>query len=79
MGVSFLVSAFTGLVIFLAFESGAPMVGKFITFLGYPKLPWINVHSWSSIIMIVAVLVHLVLHFRWIVTMTKNVFLRGKS
>ena len=33
-----------------------------------------KIHDWSGLIMGLLVLVHLTLHFRWLVAMTKNVF-----
>ena len=36
-------------------------------------------HDWSGLIMGLLVLVHLVLHWRWIVSVTKTIFKRNKK
>ena len=36
-------------------------------------------HDWSGLIMGLLVIIHLALHWRWIVSMTKNMFKRDKK
>ena len=68
IGVAFLLSAISGLVFLLPAGLGS---GSGILGLSYQA--WDVLHIWSSLAMIAGVLVHLVLHWRWIVTMTKRV------
>jgi len=65
IGVAFLLSAISGLVFLLPAGLGS---GSGILGLSYQA--WDVLHIWSSLAMIAGVLVHLVLHRRWIVTMT---------
>ena len=54
---------------------------KFPGWFGHLRLPWrflSLVHDWSGIIMAALVLVHLILHWNWIVSMTKAIFRRKK-
>lgn len=67
MGACFLISAVTGIIKF-------PLL---ITFFRY-RIPMRTIsflHDWSSVFLVVLVLVHLILHWKWLVAMTKN-FLR---
>jgi hypothetical protein len=67
IGVAFLLSAISGLVFLLpvGLSSGSGILG-----LSYQA--WDNLHTWSSLAMITGVLVHLVLHWRWIISMTRR-------
>jgi len=78
MGLSFLVTAMTGVIIFFFLPGGVPRSG-YQTFLGIIKQDWTSAHNWSGLIMIFLVLVHLVLHWRWILCMTKSLFASKKS
>lgn len=78
MTISFIITAITGVVIFLVMPSGVPQ-GRYQVFLGIQKHYWTAWHNWSGIIMLVLVLLHLVLHWRWIVCMTKSMFVKKQE
>ena len=67
IGVAFLFSAISGLVFLLPVGSSS---GSGILGLSYQA--WDDLHTWSSLAMIAGVLVHLVLHWRWIISMTRR-------
>ena len=75
IGVAFLVSAVTG-VAFLLMGSGGYQGGRNPNFatslLGIARETWSDLHTWGSLVMIAGVVVHLVLHWKWIVCVTKN-------
>ena len=73
MAISFFVVAITGLVMFFFLPSGIQR-GGYQEFLGIIKHIWIDIHNWSGIILIILVIVHLILHWNWIISMTKNVW-----
>jgi len=73
MIISFIVTAITGLVIFFFLPSGLKQ-GGYQTFLGIIKTTWSAVHDWSGIIFIILIIVHFILHWNWIISMTKNIF-----
>ncbi|MEM4625370.1 MAG: DUF4405 domain-containing protein [Candidatus Pacearchaeota archaeon] len=75
MTFTFLITAITGLIIFFFLPSGIKQ-GRYQTFLGITKGTWSFIHNWSGIIFIVLLLIHLILHWKWIVTMTKSIFKR---
>ncbi|MCB8976763.1 MAG: DUF4405 domain-containing protein [Ardenticatenaceae bacterium] len=69
---AFIFSATSG-IIFLFPISGS-------TVLGISYSVWDQVHTWGSLLMVTGVLAHLVLHWKWIVAMTKkNFFSPAKS
>lgn len=70
MIISFLVTAITGLVIFFFLPSGVRQGA----FLRIARRTWSVAHDWSGIIFIILVIVHFILHWNWVVSMTKNAF-----
>jgi len=69
IGVSFVLSAVSGLIFLLPVSSGS---GLNSGFLGIRYSLWDQLHTWSSLAMMAGVLAHLVLHWKWIVGMTRN-------
>jgi len=57
--ISFLIVSATGVMLFFMTQRRGNMA-------------WL--HDWSGMVMIVLGFVHLVLHWKWIVCMTKNIF-----
>ena len=64
---AFVMSALSGIAFLL------PVTGA--TVLGVSYLAWTEIHTWGSLAMLAGVLGHLVLHWKWIVAMTKKTFL----
>ena len=77
IGISFIAAALSGIILFFA-GSGGYQGGRNPRYaqevLGVGRLLWKDIHDWSGIIMAGGVLLHLVLHWKWIVCMTRNVF-----
>jgi hypothetical protein len=75
IGVAFLVSSLTG-VAFMLMGSGGYQGGRnpgFATsLLGIGREAWSDLHTWASLVMIAGVFVHLVLHWKWIVCVTRQ-------
>lgn len=69
--ISFIITAFSGLAIKFFMPSGVRQ-GRFQEFLGIQKGTWSEAHDFFGILMILLVLVHFVLHWDWVVCMTKN-------
>lgn len=72
LALSFLIVVITGIIkwpgLYRYFKfSGATM--RLMTFL----------HDWIGLLMTLLVLIHLILHWRWIVRMTKNIFGKNKA
>lgn len=75
IGLAFLVAALTGIA-FLFLGSGGYQGGRnpaFQTvFLGISREVWSNLHTLGSLVMIAGVGMHLILHWKWIVCVTKQ-------
>ena len=75
IGLAFLLSSVTG-VAFLLMGSGGYQGGRNSRYatalLGLSRGTWSDLHTWASLVMIAGVVVHLVLHWKWIVCMTKH-------
>ena len=73
LAISFFVCFFTGLIKW-------PGLIRIIGTSAYKILHAKNIsllHDWSGLIMGLLVLIHLALHWRWMVVMTKNIFKRN--
>lgn len=77
IGISFIVVALSGVILFFT-GSGGYQGGRNPRYaqevLGVSRLLWQDLHDWSGIAMMGGVLLHLVLHWKWIVCMTRNIF-----
>jgi hypothetical protein len=72
MGLLALVQTVSGFVLWLALpSSGRGAAGG--TFL-WSRGVWLNIHSRSAIVLMVIVVIHVILHWGWIVSMTKSCF-----
>ncbi len=75
IGLAFLFSAASGMA-FLMMGSGGYQGGRNPAFrtalLGVSREIWSNLHTWTSVVMIAGVVVHLALHWKWIVCVTKQ-------
>jgi cytochrome b subunit of formate dehydrogenase len=75
IALAFILSALTGIV-FLFAGSGGYQGGRNPDFrtevLGISRGVWSDLHTWVSLVMIAGVVIHLVLHWHWIVCMTKR-------
>jgi cytochrome b subunit of formate dehydrogenase len=75
IGLGFLVSAVSGIILWAVpmggYQGGRnPFYGREVLFLDNDA--WRALHTWGSIAMVAGVLIHLVLHWNWMVCMTRN-------
>jgi hypothetical protein len=69
-------------VYFLIFTSGGfdggrnPWYGVVILF---TRHTWEDTHAWSGLAMLAAVIVHLIMHWSWIATMTRRVWNKARG
>lgn len=71
---SFIIAGLTGI---LKFPRLLPALG--IRYSDLPTRLFTVLHDWAGLIMVVLVIIHLVLHWNWIVVMTKRYFGRKKQ
>jgi len=70
--ILFVIVGISGIVLDFAFTSGVPNIGRTITFLGTHKLDWLRPHAIAGLAMVVLLIIHLVLHFKWLGLMTRR-------
>lgn len=77
VGVSFLLCALTG-IYFMFAPSGGFQGGQNLGwdpgFL-FSRTTWDLIHTWSGVALIVAAVIHLAIHWRWVKNVTRRVFL----
>ncbi len=75
IGFAFILAAITG-ILFLFAGSGGYQGGRNPGFqtemLGIARATWSDLHTWTGLVMIIGAAVHLVLHWNWIVCVTKR-------
>jgi hypothetical protein len=76
IGLAFVLSAMTGMA-FLLMGDGGYRGGRNPDFatalLGIDRSTWSDLHTWASLVMIGGVVVHLALHWKWIVCVTRQI------
>ena len=72
IGVAFLVEAISGFVLWLVLPHGGYPGGRKLlydeTFI-LSRDSWLDLHDWFAVVMVAGILLHLVLHWRWIYAM----------
>lgn len=64
--ICFIVVTLSGIILFL--NSGSFMV------LGLNKIAWLKMHTLSGFLFTLLVVIHLILHLKWLSVMTKSFF-----
>jgi hypothetical protein len=74
---SFLVTAISGVVFLFApgggYQGGTNPAWDFIFLWG--RTTWDLIHTWSGVVMIIAAVLHFVIHWRWVLKVTRRFFL----
>jgi len=78
MLIFFIINAITGLIIFFFLPTGVKK-GGYQEFLGIIKHNWADVHNWSGLLLLLLVAIHLILHWKWIVSMTKSLIAKNNK
>ena len=83
IGIGFIVSAISGIILLIAGGSGGYQGGRNPAFnqaiFLFARFTWKDIHNWSSLIMTAGVLGHLILHWNWLICMTKNLFKKKRQ
>ena len=84
--ILFILSAFSGMVLgfisrhggayrgFAQGDGGGPYSSCAYAVLNLSRYAWKTLHTWSSFLLVFLVLIHLLVHRQWIVSMTKKIF-----
>jgi len=76
MALLALVQAVSGFVLWLVLPRGGGSTGvksADSTFI-WSRDSWIDLHDWAAVALVVIVVIHIILHWSWIVRMTKSYF-----
>ena len=71
-----LVETISGFVLWLALPSHAGRRGLESSYWGFTRQTWISIHDWVAIALVVVVIIHLILHWKWVVRMTKQIYVQ---
>jgi hypothetical protein len=70
-----LFQAISGLLMWLVIPQGGYQGGRGVaadtTFI-WDRHTWIDLHDWTAVALLVMVIIHLILHWKWIIYMTKK-------
>jgi hypothetical protein len=76
MGLVSLAETLSGFILSFALPSGSGRGSQGLTYLGLTRHTWVDMHDWMAIALVVIVLVHMVIHWKWVVRMTRQVFVQ---
>ena len=48
------------------------------SFLSWPRHNWIDLHDWTAVALLVMLIIHLILHWKWIIYTTRKSFSTGE-
>lgn len=77
--LSFVITAITGVIIFLFLPPGEGNRGIHSEFLGWGRHDWGVIHDWAGIIMIIFALIHVTMYWKMFACMTKNFFKKNEE
>ena len=79
MAILGLAEAVSGFVLWLGFPTGGGGGGRGLgagggqlTFWEISKYTWIDIHDWVAVALVVLVVIHVALHWKWIIRMAKS-------
>ena len=70
--IAFAATAITGLLLWLIIPSGQGN-GWFV-FWGLTRREWVDLHNWAGLTMLMGAIIHLVLHWQWILCVIQRFF-----
>ncbi|MBN2077155.1 MAG: DUF4405 domain-containing protein [Dehalococcoidales bacterium] len=85
LGILGFIEALTGFALWLGFPEGGSGAGRLyggvsnLSFWGLTKHTWIDIHDWVAVALVALVLVHIVLHWKWIIRVGKNILTKGEK
>jgi hypothetical protein len=69
-----LFEAVSGFVLWFALPSGGGRRGLELSFLGLTRHTWIDLHDWVAIALTAVVIIHFIIHWKWVARMIEQVF-----
>jgi hypothetical protein len=72
-----LVETISGFVLWFALPSGTGRSGLEQSYWGLTRHNWIDIHDWVAIGLVVIVIIHLLVHWKWVFRMTRHTFVQS--
>ena len=72
-----LVEAVSGFVLWLAFPHGGGAGrrgGEELAYWSMSKNTWLDIHDWVAVALVVVLIIHIALHWKWLVRITRQLF-----
>lgn len=67
-----IVEGISGFILWLVIPRGGGRGGAESVFWGITRDTWIDLHDWVAVAMLVLIVIHIILHWKWIVRMIKT-------
>jgi hypothetical protein len=67
-----LAEAISGFILWFALPSGGGRRNLALTYWGLTRHSWIDIHDWVAIALVVIVAIHLIIHWKWVMCITRN-------
>ncbi len=71
-----LAETISGFVLWLALPSHVGRRGLESSYWGLTRQTWVGIHDWVAIALTAIVIIHLLLHWKWVLRMTKQLFVQ---
>ena len=68
-----LAEAVSGFVLWFALPSGGGRGRLALSYWGLTRHTWIDIHDWVAIALVIIVAIHLIIHWKWVLRMTRNI------
>jgi len=70
-----LIQAISGFLLWLVIPGGhrgfgfGQVTGDFL----WSRYTWIEIHDWTAVLLVGVVIIHIIIHWKWIISTTKNI------
>lgn len=75
VGIGFILTALSGIYL-LFVPGGRNVIDPMIIF---SRTTWDVIHTWAGVVFMDAIVLHFIIHWRWIVNVTKKMFSKRRS
>lgn len=82
LAIASIIEAVSGFVLWFALPHGAgvgggqgwrALINGVSTFWGFTRDNWVSIHDWAAVALVVIVIAHIVMHWKWVVRMTQQI------
>jgi hypothetical protein len=72
LATGFIIEAVSGFILWFALPHAGGRWAS-LTFWSITRTTWVDIHDWVAVALTVIVIIHLAMHWKWVVTVTKQV------